>query len=746
MEEENRLLRQEIAELTARLELQQSKIELHPIVDYPARTGAVRHTQTTKLKKQQRKKEQHLQKMHASAREFCKMAYFLFSKLHDKALYGPASSSGLFSPSSASPSMRRAIRELSLSGPEVVNVRGRITIGSPATTSSLTIRLLRAPDVVAQLAKDIPKASRDSVLCSLSFVIKEGVDDFEVGELSGCLRDILTTAGKSLQCTHKVKLGKGANGERLFVIVFGFEHPTAQKELQTLLSSFEELQVKIEGEGLKHYASDKGPFLRSMINGHTVELSLAFRKSLLKIFKDPTSAFGQLGEQFSWLLPWVSLLRHSEADIRIEDLLQSVEGHKANKARRSIPAIVRDVIAQPDVQPVIKSLYSSGMSLLVAPYALQLHYKHSSDQILQVEAKNLVLAELLPGAEEIKRGPMSCALLSVDRQQLPPFIHAGLRTTYESLDRSRDGAETTTPGKEAKYRVFKYHGQVGDRIFRFGSFAPSAFAQLLAKHGTSLAQLTDSFQHLKQIRSEGKSGSSFFTSVDRRFIVKTITNGEWRFLRSIFSDYFEHVDKHKSTLLCKFLGLHSLQTDEGREFFVVMAHVFSSPERPIHLRYDLKGCVEGRLTATNDASRTLRDQDFLGRSLYLGPLRSSVLQQLAHDCKFLESCGIMDYSFFVGIHKMTHDELLALQKRELEEGGPIHFHDGGVLARSGDGGLHEERELYYFGVIDLMQPWTLRKVCEAKIKGVLFAQNQLSAVEPSMYAQRFQQYLASKLV
>lgn len=39
MEEENRLLRQEIAELTARLELQQSKIELHPIVDYPARTG-----------------------------------------------------------------------------------------------------------------------------------------------------------------------------------------------------------------------------------------------------------------------------------------------------------------------------------------------------------------------------------------------------------------------------------------------------------------------------------------------------------------------------------------------------------------------------------------------------------------------------------------------------------------------------------------------------------------------------------
>ena len=39
MEEENRRLRQEIAELTARLELQQSKNEIRSIDTYPARTG-----------------------------------------------------------------------------------------------------------------------------------------------------------------------------------------------------------------------------------------------------------------------------------------------------------------------------------------------------------------------------------------------------------------------------------------------------------------------------------------------------------------------------------------------------------------------------------------------------------------------------------------------------------------------------------------------------------------------------------
>lgn len=39
------------------------------------------------------KQEQQLQKMHASAREFFRMVYFLFSKLRDKALFGPVSPS-----------------------------------------------------------------------------------------------------------------------------------------------------------------------------------------------------------------------------------------------------------------------------------------------------------------------------------------------------------------------------------------------------------------------------------------------------------------------------------------------------------------------------------------------------------------------------------------------------------------------------------------------------------------------------
>lgn len=70
------------------------------------------------------------------------------------------------------------------------------------------------------MMQDVPKASKDSIIFSISFIIKNGVDgtvcgmqaiadperwhaEFELGELSGCLRNIISTVGKSYQCSHK---------------------------------------------------------------------------------------------------------------------------------------------------------------------------------------------------------------------------------------------------------------------------------------------------------------------------------------------------------------------------------------------------------------------------------------------------------------------------------------------------------------------------------------------------------------
>ena len=43
----------------------------------------------------------------------------------------------------------------------------------------------------------------------------------------------------------------------------------------------------------------------------------------------------------------------------------------------------------------------------------------------------------------------------------------------------------------------------------------------------------------------------------------------------------------------------------------------------------------------------------------------------------------------------------------------FYAQDGGLLS-------DEKDELYFIGIIDILQPWTLRKVMEAKMKSLVF--------------------------
>lgn len=63
-----------------------------------------------RMKKSERK-DQQLQKMHATTREFFRMVYFLFSKLRDKALFGPGSPSLISSPAPPG-STRKPVRSV----------------------------------------------------------------------------------------------------------------------------------------------------------------------------------------------------------------------------------------------------------------------------------------------------------------------------------------------------------------------------------------------------------------------------------------------------------------------------------------------------------------------------------------------------------------------------------------------------------------------------------------------------------
>jgi len=144
------------------------------------------------------------------------------------------------------------------------------------------------------------------------------------------------------------------------------------------------------------------------------------------------------------------------------------------------------------------------------------------------------------------------------------------------------------------------------------------------------------------------------------------------------------------------------------------------------------------------------------------------LEQIKGDCDWLESQGIMDYSFLLGIHKVGFEEENSGTKkcrkvrRRKNFTSAFQEWDGGIPDVSfpvDDNNTNDKtreqvksssnkqpKELYFVGIIDILQPWTLRKVMERKVKSFMYKDsNALSAVEPSVYSKRFQSFISSKI-
>ena len=57
-----------------------------------------------------------------------------------------------------------------------------------------------------------------------------------------------------------------------------------------------------------------------------------------------------------------------------------------------------------------------------------------------------------------------------------------------------------------------------------------------------------------------------------------------------------------------------------------------------------------------------------------------------------------------------------------------------------------QKEVYYFGIIDILQPYNLRKRVEHALKSVIEGEEAMSCVDPDTYASRFQAFLVYVLV
>ena len=112
----------------------------------------------------------------------------------------------------------------------------------------------------------------------------------------------------------------------------------------------------------------------------------------------------------------------------------------------------------------------------------------------------------------------------------------------------------------------------------------------------------------------GRSGSFFFFSHDRKFIIKTMTSTELKLFLGFLPYYIEHLKKNPNSLLGKILGVFTIKAEKIHEVHVMVMENTLRIKETNNLKYvfDLKGStVDRSVTGQTFPSTTLKDCNFL---------------------------------------------------------------------------------------------------------------------------------------
>jgi len=175
----------------------------------------------------------------------------------------------------------------------------------------------------------------------------------------------------------------------------------------------------------------------------------------------------------------------------------------------------------------------------------------------------------------------------------------------------------------------------------------------------------------------------------------------------------------------------------------------------------------------HEANLTLKDNDlnYAHRLRLVSSEASELLKQLRTDARLLASLGIMDYSLLLGVQTVEYPvpgedtDAIHIDRSSLQS---LHsrYTDTSLMqspsafsSRANETMLPHSlacrrqshvvvRHFYYFGIIDILQRWTLKKRLELwwKVHILRYERQGLSCVPPEEYCNRFQAKLAELLL
>ena len=255
--------------------------------------------------------------------------------------------------------------------------------------------------------------------------------------------------------------------------------------------------------------------------------------------------------------------------------------------------------------------------------------------------------------------------------------------------------------REQSERKIHFPASATLQKFAFTDIEPSIFSMLRNAYNIVPRLYRESFKikNAADVESsgmlekftEGKSGSFFYFTRDFRYIIKTVTESEERFLQKIAYRYYSHMRNHPNSLIVRFFGLHKVRLAPEQRYItvVVMENIFyNQDQKKIQERYDLKGSTVGRKVLKGGKVRgkhkgTLKDLD-LNQQVVVGPEnKAQLMEQLREDVQFLTSVKIMDYSLLLGIHHHNQVEASIPQPTDssVEVEGGVNFIDVSLQMR-----------------------------------------------------------------
>ena len=143
------------------------------------------------------------------------------------------------------------------------------------------------------------------------------------------------------------------------------------------------------------------------------------------------------------------------------------------------------------------------------------------------------------------------------------------------------------------------------------------FKEYLSSFELLHASLSPKFNRdsiFKSGKGAGSSGSFFFYSHDRQFIIKTISKSERDLLLKILPNLSKHFMENPNSLLARIFGVFTIETSRVDKVYVLLMENTLQVHQVDQLRniFDLKGSTIDRLvTGKTKSTDTLKDINFL---------------------------------------------------------------------------------------------------------------------------------------